>query len=150
MREERERTKKNCQRLGKGDYKEGAEETRKAKKEGEGSATQQDGEVERLQLEKERMERKERQLKGILKPPVFSASGHSAPPFHSSAPIPSLSISSSPSQPPAPVREAANRKKCKRKYCLTLLTLDPCWMKVEMTGVDGVGVHCRLLFGRRV
>jgi len=71
-------------------------------------------------------------------------------PFHSSVRIPSSSISPSPSWSPAPVREAAKRKKRERKYCLTPLTLDPCWMKVEMTEVDGVDAHCWLLFGRRV
>jgi len=96
------------------------------------------------------MEREERQLKGILEPPVFSASGQSAPPFHSSVPIPSPSISPSPTPSPALVREAVKKRKREGRYCLTPLTPDPCCTEVEMAGVDKVCAHCRLLFGRRV
>ena len=124
----------------------------KAKKEEKKSATQHDREVDRLQREKERMEREERRLKGIPEPPVFSPSGQSAPPLQGSLSIPSSSVSPSPSptpspsRSPAPVREAAKKKKRERKFCLTPRTPDPCWMKVEMTGVDEVGAHCGLFF----
>jgi len=53
----------------------------KAKKEEKKSASQDDSEVERLQREKEIIEQKERRLKGIPEPPVFNASGQSAPPL---------------------------------------------------------------------
>jgi len=124
----------------------------KAKKDERKSATQHDRELERLRREKERMEREERRLKGIPEPPTSSASGQSAPALQSSVPIPSPSISPSPSPTPsparslAPVREGAKKKRRERKFCITPHAPDPCWMKVEMTGVDEVGAHCGLFF----
>jgi len=52
----------------------------KAKKEERKSTTPHDSGVERLRREKERMERKERRLKGIPEPPVSNAPRQSAPP----------------------------------------------------------------------
>jgi len=34
------------------------------------------------------------------------------------------------------MNQGAKKKKRERKFCPTLRTADPCWMKMEMTGVD--------------
>jgi len=124
----------------------------KAKKEERKCTTQHDGEVERLRRENERMEREERRLKGIPEPPVYNAAEQSAAPLLGSVLLPSRSISPSPSPTPSPTQsptpkpEGARKKKRERKFCLTPRTADPCWIKVEMTGVDEVGAHCGLFF----
>lgn len=124
----------------------------KAKKEEKKSTAQHDGEVERLRREKERMEREERRLKGIPEPPVHNAAEQSTTSLQDSVLLPSRSISPSPSPTPSPTHsptptpEGARKKKRERKFCLTPRTPDPCWIKVEMTGVDEVGAHCGLFF----
>ncbi|PWW78682.1 hypothetical protein C7212DRAFT_350104 [Tuber magnatum] len=45
-----------------------------------------------------------------------------------------------------PTLENPQWKKRERKFCLSLRTLDACWIKVEMTGVDEVATHCGLFF----
>ncbi|KAG0136154.1 hypothetical protein HOY82DRAFT_96234 [Tuber indicum] len=68
----------------------------KGRKEEKMPVIQHNGEVERLRLEKERMERQERLLKGILELPVCDATRQSTTSPKGS--IPSLSPSLSPSR----------------------------------------------------
>ncbi|RPA92383.1 hypothetical protein L873DRAFT_1794290 [Choiromyces venosus 120613-1] len=113
--------------------------------------TQNDGEIERLRLEKERMEREERRLKGIPEP--LSVSGDAGGSTSLSPQSSNTSSSTSPSPTPSahsllstPAQEQPRKKHRERKFCLTPRTPDACWIKVEMTGVDEVGAHCGLFF----
>ncbi|CAZ86612.1 unnamed protein product [Tuber melanosporum] len=93
--EECERLRKSSPRLGESIWRERAEETREGK-EGREKAGHS---AERLRLEKERMERQERLLKGILELPVCNAARQSTTSLKGSIPSlsPSPPLASSPS-----------------------------------------------------